>query len=186
MTSVLALLSAPLRMAGAFSPVARRHAVSTTACFMSSSTGPMPYDDDKMPFYALGTNLAMQVGGQGNFKNMLEEDELDVVLEAFCDNLRGTNTQDPRVVLTTVRPCIPRWQGPDSRQPGRALRHECLLYRRNRCQVPSPAESGRYSLRQIMRGAAFSVISTGVLRTPEGNAVQDRPSLLGLAPVPPV
>lgn len=53
-----------------------------------------------MPFYALGTNLAMQVGGQGNFKTLLEEDELDVVLEGFCDNLKGTATQDARVILT--------------------------------------------------------------------------------------
>lgn len=104
MTSVMALLSAPLRMAGAFTtPAIRRQAasVSTTSRFMSSGPGPMPYDDDKMPFYALGTNLALQVGGQGNFKNMLEEEELDIVLEAFCDNLRGTNTQEARVVLTT-------------------------------------------------------------------------------------
>lgn len=71
--------------------------------FMSSSdseTGPMPYEDDKMPFYALGTNLAMQVGGQGNFKTLLEDDELDVVLDAFCENLKGTSTQDERVILT--------------------------------------------------------------------------------------
>jgi hypothetical protein len=50
--------------------------------------GPMPYDEDKMPFYALGTNLAVQVGGQGNFKTLLDDDELEIVLEGFCDNLR--------------------------------------------------------------------------------------------------
>jgi len=54
-----------------------------------------------MPFYALGTNLALQVGGQGNLKTLLEEDELDIVLEAFCDNLKGTCPQDPRLVLAT-------------------------------------------------------------------------------------
>jgi FKBP-type peptidyl-prolyl cis-trans isomerase len=54
-----------------------------------------------MPFYALGTNLALQVGGQGNFKTLLDEDELDIVLEGFCDNLKGTSTQDPRIILTT-------------------------------------------------------------------------------------
>jgi len=75
-------------------------ASTSTARFMSSDDGPMPYDDDKMPFYALGTNLAMQVGGQGNFKTLLEDDELEIVLEAFCQNLKGTNTVDERVVLT--------------------------------------------------------------------------------------
>lgn len=69
-----------LSSARAFSSnMARRSFVSTTARAMSS--GPMPYDDAKMPFYALGTNLALQVGGQGNFKTLLEEDELEIVLE---------------------------------------------------------------------------------------------------------
>lgn len=81
--------------------VARAAGSSSTARFMSSDKPPMPYDDDKMPFYALGTNLAMQVGGQGNFKTLLEDDELDIVLEAFCENLKGTNSVDERTVLTT-------------------------------------------------------------------------------------
>lgn len=91
-----------------FSTIAARNiarsstvASSSTARFMSSeSDAPMPYDDDKMPFYALGTNLAMQVGGQGNFKTLLEDDELEIVLEAFCQNLKGENAVDERVVLT--------------------------------------------------------------------------------------
>lgn len=95
------------RSVGAFTAsVARRSTafVSSTARSMSSEAGPMPYDDDKMPFYALGTNLAMQVGGAGNFKTLLEEEELEIVLEAFCDNLKGTNTQDARAVLTKYGP----------------------------------------------------------------------------------
>ena len=102
MTVLSSLLSS--RTARGFSTIAARTSRSTataTARFMSSdSDGPMPYDDDKMPFYALGTNLAMQVGGQGNFKTLLEEDELEIVLEAFCENLKGTNTADERIVLT--------------------------------------------------------------------------------------
>jgi len=70
----------------------------------SMSKGPMPFDDDKMPFYALGANLALQVGGAGNFKTLLEEDELEIVLQSFCENLRGTNTQEARLVLTTYGP----------------------------------------------------------------------------------
>eukprot|EP00339_Tiarina_fusa_P010341 CAMPEP_0117036300 /NCGR_PEP_ID=MMETSP0472-20121206/25720_1 /TAXON_ID=693140 ORGANISM="Tiarina fusus, Strain LIS" /NCGR_SAMPLE_ID=MMETSP0472 /ASSEMBLY_ACC=CAM_ASM_000603 /LENGTH=243 /DNA_ID=CAMNT_0004746011 /DNA_START=122 /DNA_END=853 /DNA_ORIENTATION=+ len=90
------LLSA--RSVGAFTTkLARRSFTSTVARQMA---GPMPYDDDKMPFYALGTNLAVQVGGQGNFKTLLDDDELEIVLEAFCDNLRGTNAEDPRAILT--------------------------------------------------------------------------------------
>jgi len=85
-----------------FSTVAARNvARASTARFMSSDSDvPMPYDDDKMPFYALGTNLAMQVGGQGNFKSLLEDEELEIVLDAFCQNLKGENPIDERVILT--------------------------------------------------------------------------------------
>jgi hypothetical protein len=61
--------------------------------------GPMPYSDDKMPFYALGVNLALQIGQQANIKTLLEDDEIDIVLEAFCDHVRGTSAQDPRAIL---------------------------------------------------------------------------------------
>lgn len=65
---------------------------------------PMPYGDDQMPFYALGTNLALQVGGQANFKTLLDNDEMEVVLEAFCDTLRGIALTDSRTVLSTYGP----------------------------------------------------------------------------------
>jgi FKBP-type peptidyl-prolyl cis-trans isomerase len=61
-------------------------------------------DEDKMPFYALGTNLALQVGGQGNFKSLLDDDELEVVLEGFCENLRGTSSLDTREVMMKYGP----------------------------------------------------------------------------------
>jgi len=106
MTVLSSLLSS--QTARGFSSIAARNvarasttAATSTSRFMSSDTdGPMPFDDDKMPFYALGTNLAMQVGGQGNFKTLLEDDELEIVLEAFCENLKGTSPVDERVVLT--------------------------------------------------------------------------------------
>lgn len=91
----------PTRTAMAFR-VRQAAVASTTARYMSS--GPFPYDESKMPFYALGTNLAMQVGGQGNLKTLLDEDELEIVLEAFCDTLKGTCTQDPRTILGTFGP----------------------------------------------------------------------------------
>lgn len=106
--TILGLLSS--RSARGFSTLARKSSIpsvsssSATARHMSSSSGPMPYDDDKMPFYALGTNLAMQVGGQGNFKTLLEDEELDILLEGFRENLKGTALQDPRVVLSTYGP----------------------------------------------------------------------------------
>ena len=96
-------------MAGAFSLGARSSAapaVSTTARYMSSSGGGMPYPDEQMPFYALGTNLAMQVGGQGNLKTLLDENEMDIVLQGFCETLKGTATQDARAVLGQYGPTL--------------------------------------------------------------------------------
>lgn len=83
---------------------ARRRTVAPSTSRLFSSKEPMPYDDDKMPFYALGTNLAVQVGGQNNFKSLLEDDELEIVLEAFCDTLKGTATSEPRTILTQYGP----------------------------------------------------------------------------------
>ena len=48
-----------------------------------------------MPFYALGVNLAKQVGGQTGFNSLLDEDELEIVLSGFSDSIRGQTTQDP-------------------------------------------------------------------------------------------
>jgi len=59
----------------------------------------MPLDDKKMPFYALGVNLAKQIGGKTGFGAILSEDELDIALLGFGDTLRGTPAQNPDVVL---------------------------------------------------------------------------------------
>lgn len=71
-----------------------------------SSDPPMPYPDDQMPFYALGANLAVQVGGQANFKSLLEDDEMEIALQAFCDTLRGTSAVETRQVLAAYGPTL--------------------------------------------------------------------------------
>ena len=80
-------------------PAARVAARGLTVRQMSD--GPMPHDEDKMPFYALGVNLARQIGGQTSFKTLLEDEELELVLEGFSDSLKGTGVQDDQKVLTT-------------------------------------------------------------------------------------
>jgi FKBP-type peptidyl-prolyl cis-trans isomerase len=102
--SMASFLSKSRHLVGAFSssPAVRKAAVaSTTSRYMS---GPDPYPPEQMPFYALGTNLAMQVGGQGNLKTLLDDGEMDIVLEAFCDTLKGTALQDPRTILGKYGP----------------------------------------------------------------------------------
>ena len=51
---------------------------------------------------------------------------------------------------------------------------------------PSPPEPARYSRRLKTSGAVTSFTSVGVVRTPDGNAVVDSPSLATRAPVPPL
>ena len=78
---------------------------TTTATRLFSTVPPMPHDDAKMPFYALGANLAVQVGGQANFQTLLDDDEMDIVLQAFCDTLRGmSDTTTTRTILSTYGP----------------------------------------------------------------------------------
>jgi hypothetical protein len=60
----------------------RAPGVQRNSRLLSAAAG-MPYSDDKMPYYALGTNLALQVGGQGNLKSLLSEDELEIVLQGM-------------------------------------------------------------------------------------------------------
>ena len=58
-----------------------------------------------MPFYALGANLAAQVGGQANFQTLLDDDEMEIVLQAFGDTLRGaSDTSATRTILSTYGP----------------------------------------------------------------------------------
>ena len=66
--------------------------------------GGMPYGETEMPYYALGVNLAMQVGGQGNIKTLLQSNELELVLQGFCDNLRGQTNE--RSILQTYGPAL--------------------------------------------------------------------------------
>jgi FKBP-type peptidyl-prolyl cis-trans isomerase FkpA len=65
-----------------------------------------PYDDEKMPFYALGVNLARQVGGQTGFKSLMEEEELDLILKGFGEEITGTSTTDAETVLMTFGPAL--------------------------------------------------------------------------------
>jgi FKBP-type peptidyl-prolyl cis-trans isomerase FkpA len=65
-----------------------------------------PYDDEKMPFYALGVNLARQVGGQTGFKSLMEEEELDLILKGFGEEITGTSTTDAETVLMTYGPAL--------------------------------------------------------------------------------
>ena len=51
--------------------------------------------------------------------------------------------------------------------------------------LPTPPESGRNSLRQIITGPACSVASIGIVITPDGKAVAFKPSWSGRAPDPP-
>jgi FKBP-type peptidyl-prolyl cis-trans isomerase FkpA len=60
---------------------------------------PMPYPDDKMPFYALGKNIATQVAGQGDLKSVLDENELEIVVKGFSDEFRGTSLYDSKEIL---------------------------------------------------------------------------------------
>jgi FKBP-type peptidyl-prolyl cis-trans isomerase FkpA len=94
------IFAAALSSGRCFAPALLRDAARSSR--RMASTVPMPYSDDKMPYYALGANLAIQVGG--NLGNLLEKDELDIVLEAFCENMRGTALTDSRTVLVTYGP----------------------------------------------------------------------------------
>ena len=71
-----------------------------------ATDGPMPYDDDKMPIYALGVNIGMQISSQTDFKSLLDEDELSILLSGFSDVVKGDGTSNPMDVLQKYGPQV--------------------------------------------------------------------------------
>ena len=55
---------------------------------MSIKGGQLPADDAMKPFYVLGVNIALQVGGE--LKTMLSKEELDLCIKGFTDSMTGT------------------------------------------------------------------------------------------------
>lgn len=105
MASIAALITSASGVAGfASRPLTRFATRAITARQMSS--GPMPYDEEKMPYYALGVNLAKQIGGQTSFNTLLEEDEIELLLDGFSQTLKGTATADATTVLSTYGPAL--------------------------------------------------------------------------------
>jgi hypothetical protein len=73
---------------------ARRPSVEVSSSYSSSdgsSSGPptMPYREEKMPFYALGINWAIKLGGDGNLKSIMSDEQLEVLLQGtLCQSMR--------------------------------------------------------------------------------------------------
>jgi len=97
--AVTALVLSFSRVASAFvsSPSVRfgYRALGSKLCM--STEPPMPESEEKMPFYALGINLAKQLGGQ--VKTLLDEDEMDIVLKGFEENMRGTGPDGQEILM---------------------------------------------------------------------------------------
>ena len=70
------------------------------------ATGPMPFDEEKMPIYALGVNIGMQISSQTDFKTLLDDAELEVLLQGFSDTVKGDGTANPMEVLSTYGPAV--------------------------------------------------------------------------------
>jgi len=81
----------------ASAPLASFRLPTSLVRHLSSSSG-MPFDDAKMPFYALGVNVARQVGSQ--IKELIDDDELEIMLQGFGDTMRGTSLQDSNAILS--------------------------------------------------------------------------------------
>lgn len=106
--STMSLFSVSLlgpRVVRSFSPTLKYQLLVSSRALSSKST---PCEEDKMPFYALGTNLAIQISGSINLPTLLEDDELDATLKGFCDHLKGTSAADTREILATHGPELNR------------------------------------------------------------------------------
>lgn len=99
-------LFATLSATAAFTSRTLPRFAAKAATARAMSNGLFPFDDEKMPFYALGVNLAKQVGGQTGFKSLLEDEELELVLQGFGGEITGTSTSDAETILMTYGPAL--------------------------------------------------------------------------------
>ncbi|KAL7479245.1 hypothetical protein ACHAW6_004982 [Cyclotella cf. meneghiniana] len=108
MTSIFAVIAASARgRVAAFSiPRSKIPTAARSLVVRNMATGPMPYDDDKMPIYALGMNIGLQISQQTDFKTLLEDDELEILLKGFGDIVTGENTANPMEVLQKYGPAV--------------------------------------------------------------------------------
>jgi FKBP-type peptidyl-prolyl cis-trans isomerase FkpA/FKBP-type peptidyl-prolyl cis-trans isomerase FklB len=63
--------------------------------------GSMPTNEEMKPFYALGVNVAKQVGGE--IKGILSKDEISAMLAGFSDSMQD-NVADDKTLLMTYGP----------------------------------------------------------------------------------
>lgn len=67
---------------------------------LSITGGSLPENDDVKPFYALGVNIAKQVGSE--LKGILSKEEMEVMLKGFGDSMLDAVTADEeRQILTS-------------------------------------------------------------------------------------
>lgn len=95
-----------LQRAAGFSYRSGPSAVRALTARHMATAGPMPYDEGKMPIYALGVNIGMQISSQTDFKNLLDEDELKILLSGFSDVVKGESTTNPMEVLQQYGPAV--------------------------------------------------------------------------------
>lgn len=85
-----------LRIGGRVASVSRRR-------MLSMKGGAMPSSEDLKPFYALGINVAKQVGGE--LKGILTADELKVMIDGFSDAMvDAIDDEKAREALMTYGP----------------------------------------------------------------------------------
>lgn len=84
--------------------IPKRMISASTFRKMSSTTGgssDLPVEEAAMPFYALGLNVANQIGGE--LKGLLNEDEIATMLKGFNDSMQD-KVADPTSLLQAHGP----------------------------------------------------------------------------------
>jgi len=105
MSTRLAAAMMMWRSSTAFTGVVRKNSFAIRSNTVRRMAA-MPHDEDKMPYYTLGVNLARQMGGQTNFKTLVDDDELEIVLDGFCASMRGTELVSGDEALQKYGPAL--------------------------------------------------------------------------------
>ena len=99
--AVIVMICFALSTSRAFSRSSQAGVKNFASRLLSLSGGALPDNEELKPFYALGVNVAKQVGGE--LKGILTEEELKIMVDGFADSL-SDKVPDDRSLLATYGP----------------------------------------------------------------------------------
>lgn len=140
------ILAIAFAITGRFTNGLKVNKIAATKRLFSINGGAtnLPSNEELKPFYALGVNIAKQIGGE--LKTSLTKEELQIVVDGFADSMKDT-IEDDKTLLMTYGPKINE-----------------ILNARIKLQIDSEKKKGAEFLTKYLLGAPKAIqTSSGLI-----------------------